>query len=222
MSHDLVGFVAAWSVMCVAMMIPTAIRPARRIAQRQPRRWAGFMASYGLAWMATAPIAYLVIVTLDVSPFLLLLGWSLVGVYQALPSTGRLLRACRSLRIYRPATVAGLTYARSCVLACLPLMLMAMLTLHELLSLPGLQSLSAGVPSLVVMTLVMAGVTGYIMWQKAPSVPIQRVRTAGACIVGVAALAFTLGALQVPVAHDMGEGHAGASHAGIEQSVPGS
>lgn len=220
MPHDLIGFIAAWSVMCAAMMIPTAIRPARRIAQHQPRRWAGFMTGYGLAWMATAPIAYLVIVTLDVSPFLLLLGWSLVGAYQALPSTGRLLRTCRSLRIDRPATVAGLAYARSCVLACLPLMLMAMLTLHGLLALPALQSLSARGPSLVFMSLGMAGVTGYIMWQKAPSVPIQRVRTAGACIVGVTALAFTLGALQVPVAHDMG--HAGASHAGIERSVPGS
>lgn len=222
MPHDLVGFSAAWSVMCVAMMIPTAIRPARRIAQRQPRRWAGFMVSYGLAWMATAPIAYLVIVTLDVSPFLLLLGWSLVGVYQALPSTGELLRTCRSLRVDRPATVAGLAYARSCVLACLPLMLMAMLTLHGLLALPALQSLSAGGPSLVVMILGMAGVTGYVMWQKAPSVPIQRVRAGGACIVGIAALAFTLGALQMPVAHHQGEGHAGSGHAGIEQSVPGS
>lgn len=189
MHQSLGSFAAMWAAMCVVMMAPTAARPMLRIAGGQFSKGAAFLIGYLAVWIALALPAY-PIAGRSWSGFALFAGWIAVGAYQLLPSTSRLMRSCRSLRIGGPAAVSGLRYGAACGAACGPLMILAMATLHTFDA------------PLVVGVLAMAGVTAFIMWEKAPRVPLMAVRLSGTAMIIVAALAFTLVA---PSTHDHGQ-----------------
>jgi hypothetical protein len=187
--HEALGsFAVMWGAMCVVMMAPTATRPMLRIANGRVAKGAVFLAAYLVVWLVLALPAYPIAGRVW-SGFALFAGWILVGAYQLLPSTSGLMRSCRTLRVGGPAWISGLRYGLACAAACAPLMIVAMATLHAF-----------NVP-LVVAALAMAAVTGFIMWEKAPRVPLMAVRLSGTAMIVAAALAFTLIA---PSAHDLG------------------
>ena len=196
---DLEGFVAMWAVMCLVMMAPTAARPMMRIAQGRPLRGAAFLAAYLGVWLVLALPAFPVAGRMW-SPFALFLGWILVGAYQLLPSTARLMRSCRSLHGDGSPAVSGLRYGIACAAACGPLMVVAMTTLH-----------AVDAP-IAVSVLAMAGITAFIMWEKTPRVPLVAVRMSGMAFIVLAALAFT-----VVAPHEHG-GHSSAAQAGTSRS----
>lgn len=192
----MLGFLAMWAVMCAAMMAPTAARPMMRIADGRAVRGAMFMAGYLLVWTAVAIPAYPVVELLPWSPALVFAAWVLVGLYQALPSTARLLRSCRGLRPSSPPLRSGLRYAVACAAACTPLMAVAMATLHAF-----------GAPTAVSFA-AMAALAGSVMWGKSARVPIAFVRMSGAAVIAVAALAFVVGVPSGVGGHDHEHGHA--------------
>ncbi len=183
MEHTGLGFVAMWIAMSVVMMVPTALRPARRIAAGNPRRGFGFLSGYALLWAATAVIAYPIVAFVPWNPVTLFLAWIAVGGYQLLPSTSRHLRACRALPVTEVPARAGVRYAISCISACLPLMIVAMATVH-----------GAGVPTVIAIA-AMALVMAYIMWEKSPLATFGAIRFSGAMMIAIAAITFTSGAL---------------------------
>ena len=183
MEHSGLGFVAMWIAMSVVMMVPTALRHARRIAVGNPRRGFTFLAGYALLWAATAVIAYPIVALVPWNPVTLFLAWVAVGGYQLLPSTSRHLRSCRALATTEIPAQAGVRYAISCISACLPLMIVAMATVH-----------GTGVP-LVIAIAAMALVMGYIMWEKSPRATFGAIRFSGAMMIALAAITFTSGAL---------------------------
>lgn len=167
--------------MALAMMLPTALRPARRLARGRPCRWLLFMWAYALVWFAAAVVAYPLDVLVPWNGFTLLIGWVAVGVYLMLPATRRHLRACRLLVGNANPWWSGLSYGISCAVACLPMMVVAMATLH-------------GSPLASPFTLLaMGSLTLFLMWAKHPSVPQIHVRNSGIAIVAAASLVFTLG-----------------------------
>ena len=196
---DLTGFVAMWAVMCLVMMVPTAARPMLRIAGGRPARGAAFLLAYVSGWLLLA-LPALPFAGRMWSPFALFLGWILVGAYQLLPSTSRLMRSCRTLQAQGSPAMSGLRYGLACAAACAPLMVVAMATLH-----------AAHAP-LAVSVLAMAAVTAFIMWEKTPRVPLVAVRMSGTAMIVVAALAFTLVA-----PHEHG-GEAPSAQAGTSRS----
>jgi len=189
----LAGFLAVWAAMCAGMMLPTALRPARRLSAGRPDRWTAFLVAYALAWASTGAIAYPLLTRVPWNGFALMLAWIAVGCYQALPATSRRLRSCRRLSPDQHPFRTGLTYAWSCVLSCLPLMLVAMATMH-----------AREAPAWV-MALVMGALTGFVMWSKTPAVPVAHIRRAGLAMVAIAALAFSAGA--AGVGHDRAGDH---------------
>lgn len=198
---DLAGFVAMWAAMCLVMMAPTAARPMLRIAGGRILRGAAFLGAYLLVWLALAVPAFPIAGRMW-SPFLLFVGWILVGAYQLLPSTARLMRSCRSLRGDGGPAASGLRYGLACAAACGPLMVVAMATLHALHA------------PIAVSVLTMAAITAFIMWEKTPRVPLVAVRMSGTAIIVVAALAFTLVA-----PHDHGAGgRTSAAQSGTSRS----
>ena len=198
---DVTGFAAMWAVMCLVMMAPTAARPMLRIARGSVGRGAAFLAAYLAVWLLLAIPAFPVAGRMW-SAFALFLGWILVGAYQLLPSTARLMRSCRSLRTDGSPAASGLRYGLACAAACGPLMIIAMATLH---------AVNAPV---AVAVLAMAAVTAFIMWEKTPHVPLMAVRMSGTVMIVAAALAFTLVA---PTSGEHG-GHSAAAAAGTSRS----
>ena len=183
MEHSGLGFVAMWIAMSVVMMVPTALRPARRIAAGNPRKGFSFLTGYALLWSATAVVAYPIVALVPWNPLALFIAWVAVGAYQLLPSTSRHLRACRALHATEFPARAGVRYAISCISACLPLMIVAMATVH-----------GAGVP-LAIAIAAMVLVMGYIMWEKSSLATFGAIRFSGAMMIAIAAITFTSGAL---------------------------
>ncbi len=197
-----VNWMLAWSVMSLVMMVPTAVRPALRLSGGRVGRWLAFLVSYGAIWMSTAVLAYPIDRLIPWNGATILLGWALVGGYGMLPSTMRHLRSCRLLTAQANPWQAGAKYALNCSIACLPMMIMSMATIHELgLSFPA--TLGA-----------MAVLSAVIMWAKHPGVPRSYVRGAGATVTAFAVLAFTLGMSPLPGDAQPGHGHGGENGAG--------
>ena len=196
---DLAGFVAMWAVMCLVMMVPTAARPMLRIAQGSPARGGAFLLAYVGVWLLLALPAFPIAGRMW-APFALFLGWILVGAYQLLPSTARLMRSCRTLHANGSPASSGLRYGLACAAACGPLMILAMATLHAVQA------------PLAVSVLAMGAITAFIMWEKTPRVPLVAVRMSGTVMIIAAALAFTLVA---PQGH---AGHSSAAQAGTSRS----
>ncbi|MFM8895377.1 MAG: hypothetical protein ACKOE2_08390, partial [Actinomycetales bacterium] len=110
----------------------------------------------------------------------LLIGWVAVGVYVMLPFAARHLRACRFLASDARPLPAGLRYGMSCANSCLPLMIVAMATVHQFRMSVGLVSIC------------MVAVTSYIIWAKHPRVTRTQLRASGIAIAAAAALMFTI------------------------------
>ena len=170
MSHGQLGFVAMWTLMVMAMMIPTALRALRA--------WA-FLGGYLMIWAAMAVPATVLVNVIPWSGPLITLGWIAVGLYQLTPWAQRALRRCRSLRAADPAFASGTKEGVACVTACFPLMLIGVVTLT------GLHT--------AVSLLAMLALAVFMTWEKSPRVGAGALRASGIAIVLGASLLLALG-----------------------------
>jgi predicted metal-binding membrane protein len=172
MRHEPVAFTAMWLAMSVAMMVPTVLRPLRRIAGNSLERGIAFLAGYILVWLVIAVPAFAL---MQVSWSVPLLGvmWVIVGLNQAMPWTHRALRACQRLSAHHSPWRSGLHQGVACVIACAPLMAVAMVTLMSMTSLH------------VVALIVMAALTLFMVWEKQPQSPLAAIHASALVFVGV-------------------------------------
>lgn len=173
--------VLMWVAMSLLMMTPTVLRPARRLAQGSSVRLAGFLAGYSLVWLAAGIVGVPLILAMSTNALLLFAGWLAVGLWQLQPRTASLLRRCQGLSPQGSIVRSGIRQGSWCTASCAPLMVVAMATVHAL-----------GAPALV-MWLSMAVLTGFVMWERHPRVPLVAVRYAGAAMILVAAALFVVG-----------------------------
>jgi hypothetical protein len=172
MRHEPRPFILMWIVMSVAMMIPTVLRPLRRIAHNSPERATSFLLGYVCIWTLMAFPAYALMQVSWTVPSLALL-WLLVGLHQAMPWTHRALHACRRLDSNQSAWRSGLQQGRACVIACAPVMIVAMLTV---MSMGSIHAISVA---------VMCALTLFMVWEKQPHVPISAIHASALVFVGV-------------------------------------
>ncbi len=175
------AFAATWLAMVVAMMIPTAMRPAMKVGAGSQRRSLAFLAAYGLVWLCTMPLAWFALRDVTWSQNALVLGWMLVGAYQLLPSTAAWLHNCRRLKPGVPPVMAGLSNGLHCLGSCLPLMIMASVT-------------AMSRDSVWWMLAIMALATIVMYWEKQPKVSDTALRVLGFILLLVAAALFLHGA----------------------------
>lgn len=190
MSMGLSAFVAAWTVMMVAMMLPSAI-PAAGAFDAWKRTTVGrsggatvlFIAGYLLVWSAIGGVAYLVIQALQTWPqagsvMALRVGAALLvvaGVYQLSPSKRLCLRQCRSphrgvaqpaatrSQAYLGAVRAGLWQGGYCLGSSWPLMLVLLLLGMMNLAWMGVISAVIVVEKVVPGGEVVSKVVGYVL-----------------------------------------------------------
>lgn len=170
-----------WAAMSLLMMMPTVLRPARRLARGSAARFTGFLAGYGIVWLAVGLIGVPLMIWLGSSPLLTFAGWIAVGLWQLQPRTAALLRRCQGLDPRGSVLRSGMRQGMWCTASCAPLMIVAMATVHAL-----------GAPS-AVMWLTMAALTGFVLWERHPRVPLTAVRLAGVAMILVAAALFVVG-----------------------------
>jgi predicted metal-binding membrane protein len=144
-------FIATWTVMMVAMMVPSFIPAARafdtvaRAAERSGGAVALFTAGYLLVWSMIGGVAYLVVrvlhTWLPAGSVTALRGGAMLlvvaGLYQLTPPKRACLRHCRSRGVVLPvgtrsqaylgAVRAGLGQGMSCLGSSWPLMLVLLL-----------------------------------------------------------------------------------------------
>lgn len=173
MGHAFPAFVPGWTVMVIAMMVPTVMRPMRRLAQGSSGRAAEFLAGYVIVWALMSVPAFVLMAVSMGHAWLLGVGAVLVGAYQLLPSTWQSLHRCHSLATDAPALGAGMRQGLWCARACGPLMV---ITMAAAMSLPVVTGL-----------VLMAAVTAFMIWEKSPrfSEPALRWSSLGLVAVGV-------------------------------------
>jgi hypothetical protein len=157
MRHDPASFTVLWLVMAVAMMVPTILRPMRRIAGDSAERAIVFLLGYVFIWTLVALPAYLMMQVSWSAPVLGFM-WVVVGVNQVMPWTNRALHTCQRLRVQDSVWRSGMRQGMACVLACGPLMVLAMVTI-----------MSLGLPHVLAL-LGMVTLTLYMVWEKRPAV----------------------------------------------------
>ncbi len=181
MSHGLSEFSAAWLVMIIAMMVPTVARPMMRISQGEGSRAFAFMLGYVAIWLLSLPLAIVVMRAPFWNSATVLLVWIAVGVYQLLPSTAGHLRRCRSLDATATPISLGARQGIACMIACLPLMLVVMLSV-----------MVWNLPTLPAALLLLAAAV-FMVWEKSPSVSRTMIRASGITMVLASVLLFTIG-----------------------------
>jgi hypothetical protein len=169
-------FVQMWMLMVVAMMVPTVLRPMRRVSAGSFPRAVGFLLGYVVIWFIAVVPAY-AIMRVPWTPWLLALAWVAVGLYQSLPWTQRALRSCRSLRTEDSAWASGVRQGAACLIACGPLMFI------------GMATLMAPMPH-AFMLLGMAALTGFMMWEKSPRVSAAAIQASGVVLILCATVAL--------------------------------
>ncbi|MGH9086120.1 MAG: DUF2182 domain-containing protein [Acidimicrobiales bacterium] len=161
MGLGVAGFVAMWSLMMAAVMLPS-VAPvaglyARTITERRGERLASFGGGYLLAWAATGVVAFILAeVFEDVASgstgtvkAVAATTFAVCGTYQLTPLKDRCLRHCRSplTHLFHYASFrgrtrdlrAGLHHALYCVGCCWTLMvLMVAFGVMNLLAMAGL------------------------------------------------------------------------------------
>lgn len=140
------SLIPGWFVMVIAMMIPTVLRPMRKVADDRLSRATMFLAGYSIVWvLAAAPLVLFPITSLG--SFIIGGVWILAGVVQVLPSTARSLHACRGRRRTDGPWGAGVRQGIWCVRSCWLLMVATVVTasLMPALASVGLMIISAAV-----------------------------------------------------------------------------
>ena len=144
MGFGVPAFVAMWTLMMAAMMLPAVAPLASMYAHTvrgQPVRLAGFAVGYVMAWASTAFIAFAVASLFDtltedrpaVAHVVAVVAFASCGIYQLTPMKRWCLRHCRSplghllqYASYRGATRdlrAGLHHGLVCIGCCWMLMI---------------------------------------------------------------------------------------------------
>lgn len=126
MGHALPAFVPGWTLMVIAMMVPTVLRPMRRLAQGSSSRAAEFLSGYVVVWALISLPAFAIMTALS-HAWLLGLGTVLVG----------------SLATDAPAFRAGMFQGAWCVRACGPLMVVTMAAAMALPAVAGVVLMAA-------------------------------------------------------------------------------
>lgn len=180
-----------WVAMTLVMMVPTVLRPMARVSRGSTRRATIFLLGYIACWLVAGIPAFFA-TSLAMASMTALLGcWALVGLWQMLPSTAAMLRRCQGLRPESAALVLGLRQGSWCVSSCWPLMVATMATV-DWFALP----LAAGIA-------LMAGVAGFIMWQKSPRATSRTIQMVGVAMVLAVTLLYATGLGAGGPAHDM-------------------
>ena len=170
-----------WAAMSLLMMVPTVLRPARRLARGSALRLTGFLAGYSLMWLLAGVVGVPLLLGLAGAPLLVFAGWVAVGIWQLQPRTAALLRRCQGLDPRGSVVRSGMRQGLWCTASCAPLMVVAMATVHAL-----------GAPSAVTW-LTMLALTGFVIWERHPRVPPVAVRSAGVAMILMAAALFVVG-----------------------------
>ena len=167
------GLIAGWITMVIAMMVPTVLRPMRRLADGSQVRTLGFLIGYTSVWLLTAiPALWLMNISMA-SSFLSGLLWVAAGVVQIAPGTAESLHSCRRLSKSDHPLTSGLRQDLWCQRGCFLVMVAAMTTAMQLNVVGGL--------------LVMAGATALMVWEKWHRATLEQVRAVGAALVMIGA-----------------------------------
>jgi predicted metal-binding membrane protein len=138
------ALIAAWVMMLVAMMPPLLIDPVGHIchssfAARRPRALTGFVAGYGLVWIAAGLFLLPLAIALRVlvpEPQAGLAAWAVAFAWSCTPAAQIARNLCHSLRRVsafgmaadRDCFAQGLFIGMPCVAACWPWMIVPMIT----------------------------------------------------------------------------------------------
>lgn len=171
MAHSFPAFVPGWALMVIAMMVPTILRPMRRLAQGSNARAMQFLTGYVSLWVLVSIPAFALMATMMNQAWWLGMGVVLVGIYQLLPSTWQSLHRCHSLASNAPAFAAGIRQGMWCVRGCGPLMVVTM-------------AVAMALPIVTGITLMLA-VTAFMMWEKSPRFSETALRWSSLALVGV-------------------------------------
>lgn len=171
-----------WAAMSLLMMVPTVLRPARRLARGSAARLTGFLGGYALVWLVVGIVGVPLIALVSSAGLLVFAGWLGVGLWQLQPRTASLLRRCQGLDPRGSIVRSGMRQGMWCTASCAPLMIVAMATVHAL-----------AVPAQV-MWMSMLALAGFVMWERHPRVPLVAVRFSGVAMILIAAALFVVGA----------------------------
>jgi predicted metal-binding membrane protein len=155
-----------WAAMSVAMMLPTVTRPMMRAADGSAARAWTFVGGFLAVWLAAGVPAYLLMNSVQWTPFWIALTWIVAGAYQMLPLQHRLVRSCSAVPYVGHALRYGARQGIRCVTSCAPIMLAAMVTAMAL-------------PGFVAPVVVLLGVTVLLCWEREPSTPRQAMAVVG-------------------------------------------
>lgn len=178
MRSDGLGLIAGWIAMVIAMMVPTVLRPMRRLADGSQVRALGFLIGYTSVWLLAAiPALWLMNVSMA-SSFLNGLLWVAAGVVQIAPGTAESLHRCRRLSKSDNPLTSGLRQGLWCQRGCFLVMVAAMTTAMQMNVVGGL--------------VVMVAATALMVWEKWHRATLEQVRAVGAALVmiGAAAILF--------------------------------
>lgn len=189
MTHGLAGFVASWFVMSVAMMLPTVLRPMRRVSQGRSSRMWGFAVGYLMVWVASGVPAFVVMFAIPASPLVVALLWLAVGAWLQVPVVLRSFRSCRTLATEANPLAAGLRQGIQCLIGCWLVMTVAMATVMVMDVGP------------LVGVLAMLALMCLMMWQKLPGRSEPALRAVATSIIVVAAVVAVLGDLSSGYSH---------------------
>lgn len=196
-SHAAAPFAAMWLAMTLAMMVPTVVRPMMRAADGSTGRAWLFAGGFVTVWLAAGLPGYLIVTSIEWTPFWIALLWVVAGVYQLTPALRGLLSSCRSIRYEGDPVRYGVRQGLRCVGSCGPIMLAVMITAMVL---PG---------SILPLTLLV-GLTVLLCWEKGPRTSARSIAAVGLVMITLAAGALVLG---------IGPGGAGHAHgAGVSRS----
>lgn len=179
MEHSSPSFWLGWTVMAVAMMLPTVIGVAAYAADRSALRAALFSLGYVAVWASVAPLAYVAMNAVAWNSMSVALLWIAVGVYQLSPVVRRAVQHCHERkRCARPMTF-GMKQGVACVVSCFPLMLAAMLTLM------------VWQPGAVIAAAVLVALTVFMAVEKRPRM-LRLLPASGAVCIALAAVTLVL------------------------------
>jgi hypothetical protein len=173
MQHQGAAYLVGWTVMVIAMMVPTVMRPMRRLANGSLARASAFLAGYIGVWMIGALPAFFLMDIAMGAPLLTGVAWVAAGIVQIAPGTAESLRSCSRLSTDGHPLRAGIRQGLWCQRGCLMVMIAAMATAMQLVPVAGVG--------------VMVIATGFMFWEKWNRASLEQVRALGALFVLIGA-----------------------------------